>query len=74
MQLLTFNGDHASDLAIISKNEFLDSFKAFLDKGLHIARLLGLCQNLQQLVIRQEEEPAQCLQWSASCSDSLDAT
>lgn len=56
--MLTFDGGHASDFAIISKDELLDCLKALLDKGLHIARLLGLCQNLQQLVIGQEEEPA----------------
>ena len=59
---LTFNRDHASDLAIISKDKLLDCFKALLDKGLHIAWLLGLRQNLQQLIIGQEEEPVQAQQ------------
>ncbi len=67
---LTFNRDHASDLAIISKNKLLDCFKAFLDKGLHIAWLLGLSQDLQQLIIGQEEEPAQNLQCS-NCADRV---
>jgi hypothetical protein len=56
---LTFNRDHASDLAVLSKDKLLDCFKALLDKGLHIAWLLGLRQDLQQLIIGQEEEPAQ---------------
>ena len=56
----TFDRDHASDLAIIGKDKLLDSFKAFLHKGLHVTRLLCLSQNLQQLIIGQEEEPAGC--------------
>ena len=55
--MLTFHRHHTGDLAIIGKDEFLDRLKALFDKGLHIARLLGLCQDLQQLIIGQEEEP-----------------
>ena len=57
--LRTFNRNHAGDLAIISKDKLLDSLKALLDKGLHIAGLLCLSQNLQQLIVGQEEEPSQ---------------
>ena len=57
--LRTFNRDHASYLAVISKDKLLDSLKALFDKGLHIAGLLCLGQNLQQLIIGQEEEPMQ---------------
>ena len=64
---LTFNRDHASNLAIIRKDELFDSLKALLDKGLHIAGLLGLSQDLQQLVVRQEEEPT-FTQWDSGQS------
>ncbi len=67
--MLTFNRDHASDLAIISKDKLLDCFKALLDKGLHIAGLLGLCQDLQQLIVGQEEEPAQAQH--SDCADRV---
>ena len=66
---LTFNRNHASDLAVISKDKLLDCFKALLDKGLHIAWLLGLGQNLQQLIIGQEEEPAQAQR--SDCADMV---
>ena len=66
---LTFNRDHASDLAIISKDKLLDCFKALLDKWLHIAWLLGLSQDLQQLIIGQEEEPAQAQR--SDCADRV---
>lgn len=64
---LTFNRDHASNLAILSKDELLDCFKALLDKGLHVAWLLGLGQDLQQLIVGQEEEPAQAQH--SDCAD-----
>ena len=57
--VLTFNRNHASYLAVISKDELLNSLEALLDKGLHIAGLLCLSQNLQQLIIGQKEEPVQ---------------
>lgn len=64
MLKLTFDRHHASDLAIINKDKLLDSLKALLDKGLHIAGLLGLSQDLQQLIVGQEEEPANPVQQS----------
>lgn len=56
--MLTLNRNHASDLAIISKHKLLDGLETLLDEGLHIARLLCLRQDLQQLIIGQEKEPA----------------
>ena len=54
---LLFGRDHARDLLFLGELESCDPLKALLEMWLYPGRVLGLRQDLQQLVIGQEEEP-----------------
>lgn len=54
---LFLRADHAHDLQGVCKLQPGDPFEALLQVRLHAERVLRLRQDLQQLVVRQEEEP-----------------
>ena len=56
---LFLSRDHAHNLLLFGELQFADALKTLLQMGLHTERVLGLRQDLQQLVIGQEEEPEQ---------------
>lgn len=55
---LLLRADHACDLQAPCELQLGDALKAFLQVRLDTQRVFGLWQNLQQLLIWQEEEPA----------------
>ena len=47
---------HADNFALVGELQLADALEALLEVGLDTERVLGLGQNLQQLVVRQEEK------------------
>lgn len=54
---LLLRADHAGDGHVLGEVELGDALKALLEVGLHAQWILGLRQDLQQLIVGQEEEP-----------------
>eukprot|EP00968_Pinguiococcus_pyrenoidosus_P027390 scaffold7375_cov268-Pinguiococcus_pyrenoidosus.AAC.40 len=54
--LLAFATDHHGDLEVVLKLHLVHALEGLAQVRLHRARLLGLRQDLQQLVVGQEEE------------------
>lgn len=54
---LLLGADHAGDGHVLGEVQLGDALEALLEVGLHAQRVLGLRQDLQQLVVGQEEEP-----------------
>ena len=55
--LLLLLAAHGGYLQIGRKVERLDGFEALAQVRLHSQRILGLGEDLKQLIVRQEEEP-----------------
>lgn len=49
--------DHAHNLQVVRELQPGDALEALLQVRLHAEGVLGLRQDLQQLIVRQEEEP-----------------
>ena len=54
---LFLSTDHGSDPLILRELQLGDPFEAFLEVGLYTGRVLGLREDLQQLIVGKEEEP-----------------
>ena len=54
---LSLAGNHSVDDLLLVKLELGNGLKALLQVGLHARGILGLGQNLEQLVVGKEEEP-----------------
>ena len=54
---LLLGGDHSKDFLVFGELELGDAFEALLQVRLHSCRVFRFRQNLEQLVVRQEEEP-----------------
>eukprot|EP00964_Phaeocystis_antarctica_P055483 scaffold32640_cov63-Phaeocystis_antarctica.AAC.1 len=54
---LLLDGDHALDDLVLVEVERVDALEALLQVRLHAQRVLGLREDLQQLVVGEEEEP-----------------
>ena len=59
LDLLHLAAVHADDVQLAVELEVIDALEALLEMRLDARRILGLRQNLQHLVVRQEKESAQ---------------
>ena len=68
------DGLHVSDDEFLGERQLVDAFKAFLQVWLNAGRVLGLRQDLEHFVIREEEESGEeePLFLQISCQTLLD--